>query len=325
MVATLTELAPLIFATKTKSGTFKCSMSYVRKFLDEHMNWVLRRATRAAQKLPADAEAQCRVSFLRQALSTLWYRIPPELRINIDQLQIILQALNERTYEYRGSRQVAIVGQEEKRAFTLLVGVAACGFALPFQAIWKGKSQASLPSQSSPGYHEAVAEIGMRFVVSKTDTYWSTQDTMQLYIEDIVVPYFNRKRRELGLPPDARCILQLDAWSVHRSQSFGQYMVTTWPWIIRDFVPGGCTGIWQPCDVGIQRFIKASIRRSQHEDIVAETTALLKSGVLPRDIRLDTTLATLRNRSVQWLVQAYHDINDARIIKKVCLTRMVLS
>ena len=91
---------------------------------------------------------------------------------------------------------------------------------------------------------------------------------------------------------------------------------TTWikashPYIIRDYVPG-CTGIFQPCDVGIQRLFRLDIRRAQHEDMdhmVHDTVRQLEAGVLPTHIKLDINTGHLRERSVRWLVEAYPAIN----------------
>lgn len=81
------------------------------------------------------------------------------------------------------------------------------------------------------------------------------------------------------------------------------------------YVPGNCTGVWQPLDVGIQRVLKQSMGRSAHKDIVDETMAYLDSGITT--FKLDTTLGTLCNRSVAWLLNAYHDINNKELITKV--------
>ncbi|KAI0682318.1 hypothetical protein BC835DRAFT_1228004, partial [Cytidiella melzeri] len=138
MVAHIQHTSPALFAVKTKVGTFLCSIRYVQSFLRNHMRWSIRKATRAAQKIPLDAEAKCRASFLRQALSIRNHQIYPELRVNIDQTQVVLQDTGNRTYDTIGSTQVQVVGKEEKRAFTVLLGVSASGEVLPFQAVWKG-------------------------------------------------------------------------------------------------------------------------------------------------------------------------------------------
>jgi hypothetical protein len=74
----------------------------------------------------------------------------------------------------------------------------------------------------------------------------------------------------------------------------------TYPWIILDYVPGGLTGLWQVCDVGIQRPFKQALRQAQLEDVVTETMSHLQDGVDPSAIRLDVTIGTLRDRSPRW-------------------------
>ncbi|KAG2344250.1 hypothetical protein BDR05DRAFT_882745 [Suillus weaverae] len=42
------------------------------------------------------------------------------------------------------------------------------------------------------------------------------------------------------------------------------------PTIILNYVPGGCTGLFQPCDVRIQHLFKHSLKHSYHSDVVQE-------------------------------------------------------
>ena len=87
--------------------------------------------------------------------------------------------------------------------------------------------------------------------------------------------------------------------------------------IIVSFVPANLTGLAQPLDVGIQRVLKQSLKRSAHKDIVNETTRHLESGKPSTSFKLDTTLGTLQDWAVGWMVQAYDDINNESLIKKV--------
>ncbi|KAF8187559.1 hypothetical protein K438DRAFT_1595277, partial [Mycena galopus ATCC 62051] len=86
------------------------------------------------------------------------------------------------------------------------------------------------------------------------------------------------------------------------------------------FIPGGCTGVWQPLDVGIQRLLKLSIKRSAHRDVVDEALQQIKADTPPHAIKLDTTVTTLRDRSVGWVVQAILDLSDSTTITQVTLT-----
>ncbi|KAF8220800.1 hypothetical protein L208DRAFT_1331743, partial [Tricholoma matsutake] len=68
---------------------------------------------------------------------------------------------------------------------------------------------------------------------------------------------------------------------------------TIHPTIILNFIPGGCTGVAQPCDVGIQWPWKLSIKRSYHEDIISEI--LDKAQTKDEPITLDSQLPMLRD------------------------------
>jgi len=68
----------------------------------------------------------------------------------------------------------------------------------------------------------------------------------------------------------------------------------------------------------IHCLFKLAVKRSQHADIVNEALALLqRSQGVPSALRLDTTLPTLRERSVQWLLDGYRAINKPEIVKQV--------
>ena len=154
------------------------------------------------------------------------------------------------TFEVVGSTQVPALGEEEKRAFTLMVGVSGCGDLLAFQSIFQGKTDQSTPSKDAYLRTEAD-KLGFIFEHSGTRTYWSNLKTMKSWVMNVLEPYWRSKMVELNVP-NQECILQLDVWKVHRSREFTGWMAEHYPWIILEFVPAGCTGIWQPCDVGIQ-------------------------------------------------------------------------
>jgi hypothetical protein len=117
--------------------------------------------------------------------------------------------------------------------------------------------------------------------------------------------------------PLQECVLQLDIWSVHHSQEFTSWMKAEYPWIILKFVPGGCTGLWQLCDVGIQWTLKLSIKRHQQADLIDEVRIQFENGVSPSDVKFDLMLGCLRDRAVGWMVSAYHEVNKPEIILQV--------
>ena len=172
----------------------------------------------------------------------------------------------------------------------------------------------SCPTANASLYDEAE-QLKFRMLPSKSGNYWSTHETMQDLVNEIIAPYFDTTKAELGLDDNQLSIWKIDCWSVHKSDRFLSWMKINHPNIYVSFVPGGCTGVWQPLDVGIQRVMKLSMRRSAHRDVVKEVQDQLTKGVT--DIKVDTTVGTLRDRSVRWVVNAIHDLDRPDFILKV--------
>ncbi|TFY77878.1 hypothetical protein EWM64_g6135 [Hericium alpestre] len=218
MICMIKVNTPDIFLKAAKDGSFfRCSDSFVRKFLRLN-HWSRRKPTKAAQKLPDDVQDQCRKSFFRQVLTIRNDGVKAYLRANSDQTQSPYAQGTGSTWNESGVKQVAVVGAEEKRAFTLMVGVTASGYVLPFQAIYKGKTILSLPvkAKSDRNSWTRAHELDFCFEPSGTETYWSTITTMKSYVDNILAPYFTRARADHGDPLDQTAIWRIDAWSVHR-------------------------------------------------------------------------------------------------------------
>ncbi|THU98939.1 hypothetical protein K435DRAFT_659941, partial [Dendrothele bispora CBS 962.96] len=93
----------------------------------------------------------------------------------------------------------------------------------------------------------------------------------------------------------------IDCWSVHHSKEFLTWMKVTHPSIIILFVPGSCTGLFQPLDVGIQQILKLSIKRIAHRDVVEEVLQSLKKQKDKETstlVKIDVLMPTLRDRSL---------------------------
>jgi hypothetical protein len=329
MISMIETHAPQIFTRVANDGSrFQCSESFVRSYLHKH-NWSMRRATKAAQKVPANAEKQCEESFFRQAKAIRDDGIPAALRVNSDQTNVQIVPGTNETWNEAGQKQVAVIGKDDKRAFTVMNGISASGIVLPLQAIYAGKTATVLPKctpENALAWDDIKKTGAVHFDWSGNDGYWSTMRTMKIYVNDILVPYFTAEKEKLGLPKNQLCIWQIDCWSVHRSEEFRVWMATEHPNIQLEFVPGGCTGIWQACDVGIQRVFKHALRWAARADMIAEALSGLQDDTLSNisAIHLTKSLPVIRNRSVRWLNKAYNAVNDPVFVKKVCVLRSFL-
>ena len=199
------------------------------------------------------------------------------------------------TWAQTGSKQVAVVGMDEKQAFTLLVSVATDRTILPYQAIFQCKTKLSLLAMSLPNYDDAM-KARFKFEFSGMKTYWSNQKAMHTFVNNILTPYFTRRKVELRLPIEQESLWQIDVWSIHHSKEFCNWMHIRHLNVIIDFVPEGCTGVHQPCDVGIQQPLKLLTRKSYHENIVNDFLKKLDKG--NPTLSLNDSLGVICNQSV---------------------------
>ena len=238
MLGIITAKAPAIFevtVTRKVYGKyiwdhFQCRDSFVKKFLKEEMGWSLRRATRPGKKTPENIEQVLTDAALHLTSTISEFGVLKFLIVNSDQTGVLYSAGGEETYDKIGSKQVEVIGMDEKRSFTLMVGISMSGEVLPFQVVYAGKTNRSLPTNSAPDYTKATKELGFLFESSGNESHWSTMKTMESYVTQILAPYFESHRQQHGLPTQL-CIWQIDCWSVCRSLEFHTWMRIHYPWI----------------------------------------------------------------------------------------------
>ncbi|KAL1943445.1 hypothetical protein VTO73DRAFT_4520 [Trametes versicolor] len=285
--------APQLLAPGSR---FTLSSSWVHRFIQDVLNWSSRKSTRAARKVPPNGADLCELTFLRIAFAIRFHNIKPSMIVNADQAGVLLMPSGKQTYEVKGSKDVPVHAHDEKRQMTIVVASSLDGKMLPFQSVWGGSSDTSLPSKSAPRRSEAD-DIG--FVYAHGDTrHWSSRDTTKKWILEVLNPFLERQCAEAKppLPDNEKALLLIDVWPVHIAKKspddFLPWIKATHKNIIVIFVPGGY-------------FLVGSATRKLIADEKAD------------EILLPTDLPTLRNASIAWLVDAYWYLQERPdIIKK---------
>ena len=77
-----------------------------------------------------------------------------------------------------------------------------------------------------------------------------------------------------------------------------------------------CTGVHQPCDVGIQQPPKLSTRKSCHKDIINNFLKELDKG--NPMLSLNDSLGVICDQSMRWMWNAYQALDNKELVKKVC-------
>ncbi|KAI5449041.1 hypothetical protein NCC49_005652 [Naganishia albida] len=196
------RMVPNLFDEKK----FVLSQSFVTHYLKKELDWTYRVATNAAKKTPENAERLCTDAILRISRVTRDFAVPPALVINGDQTGVNLFPAENKTYAKRGSKQVPILAEDDKRHITLIITSSMDGKLFSFQAIFKGKTEASLPGKNE---RKAAENMGMKFEPGG-DKHWANLETTKKWVEEIVISYIKQVKLEQGLSDKRYTILYID-------------------------------------------------------------------------------------------------------------------
>ena len=285
----LSEAGGSIHITKTWAVSFLKRLGYVK-----------RKGTKAARKLPVDFEHQ-KSEFHRIINETVTkYQVPPQLIFNFDQTGLKIVPVSNWTLEMEGSKQVDIIGLEDKREITGLLGSTSDGCLLPPQILYQGKTDQCHAKYPFPSDWD----------VFHTESHWSNEQSMVRYIETVLVPYTDKVKEELDLPIRQQSIAIFDVFRAHRCQEVLDALSKAR--IQHVFVPAGCTGELQPMDLSVNGELKAAMKNeftNWYADMVAED--LKDSSTINK---VDLRLSVLKPLHAKWLSKVFHDLKSKKDI-----------
>ena len=115
--------------------------------------------------------------------------IPPDLVINFDQTAVHYVPVDNWTKAKEGSKRVEIIGKDDKRHNTSVLGGTISGDFLPLQLVYKGTTKCCLPSFKFPNDQD----------INYSCNHWCNEKTMLDYVHKILFPYCAKKWSELAL------------------------------------------------------------------------------------------------------------------------------
>jgi len=226
------------------------------------------------------------------------------LIINMDQTGVHLVPSARWTYEKVNSDSVAVIGAEDKRQITACIASSLDGELLPMQLIFEGKTDRSLPAATA-------AAIAARVDRTHSDNHWSSQQTMQRYIAQVIMPHAERSIQLHQLHADAKIILILDVWAVHKSEEFRRFLRTHHPRIHLVFVPPNCTSKLQVADVALQRPFKYGISSRFNQWAAEQIAAQIAAGSVTGVANL-LKMGVLKPLVLQWCVESWNDLKERK-------------
>jgi hypothetical protein len=214
----------------------------------------------------------------------------------MDQTGVNLVSASSWTYEIVGSRDVAVVGAEDKRQITACVAGSLRGDLLPLQLIFQGKTERSLPTATA-------ASAAARVDITHSANHWSSQETMQRWVEKVLLPHSERMIELHALNSNAHMLLLIDCWSVHKSAEFRDWLKKQHPRIHLVYVPANCTSRLQLCDVALQRPFKSCIKQSFNDWAATAIAAQIKCGEV-------TGITEQKPLVLQWCIDSWKGLRE---------------
>jgi hypothetical protein len=96
--------------------------------------------------------------------------------------------VGERTWEKRWSKDVGVFGGDDKRSIIECVSSFANGALLPLQLIFQGTIKTVLRKN-----HGTQIGLSHGFHFTMTNDHWSNLESMQEFVNFILVPYLNNE------------------------------------------------------------------------------------------------------------------------------------
>lgn len=192
----------------------------------------------------------------------------------------------------KGSKQVPLVGIDDKREITALLAINMAGHMLPPQIIYSGTTEKCHPSTVFPPEWD----------IYHTKNHWSNSDSMDRYLDKIIFPYIAKKRQELGLSSDQKAICIFDVFAAQRTQDFLKKLRDHN--VLPIFVPASCTSELQPLDLTVNDQLKVLLKSKfslWYSEQVMQGLHTSKGGPLGK---VSLNLSVLKPLNSQWLIDS---------------------
>ncbi len=231
---------------REKSFTARCSC--VRRFMRAH-SFAYRMGTHTSQRPPAEVEGEASdfMRFVRVIVSG--GNRDRRFIINMDQTPVFFSMSSKRTYEVIGKKTIHIrTSTNDTKRVTVAVTITADGTLLPSTLIFKGKPDGRIAKKEFPS---GVYPDGHFYKCQ--DNAWMDEDMMIAWVNDVLAPYV------ATAPDHVVPILILDMYRCHMMPSVVQMIQELGVEV--QHIPGGCTSLCQPVDVGFNKPFKDRMRR----------------------------------------------------------------
>jgi hypothetical protein len=168
--------------------------------------------------------------------------------LNMDQTPLPFSLGKRRTLSLQGERTVTVrQSGNEKMRCTVSLTVAADGSRLKPMMIFKGERNGRIAVRELPS-----SEFSSDLVLACQPNAYQDSENLLTWVDGVLVPHLQEKAA--GTP----VVLFLDEFSAHSTAEFLSKLESIG--VQLKLIPGGCTWLVQPVDVGIGKPFKDRVR-----------------------------------------------------------------
>ncbi len=230
------------FQLKTTVAQYKVCQRWVKR-----VGLVHRVGTRESQKRQeeVDSEAKEWVHGIRKKLQQPCYSL--DYTLNMDQTCVRFSLHNTRSLDVKGKRTIYLrKAKGDTKRMTAAFTVTASGRQLQPCIVFKGEAEGRIVKKEFPTYVQGPLYL------CQTKA-WMDERCMLAWIEKILRPYVETA------PENIIPIIFLDSYRCHMMGSVVRAIEALGCEV--QIIPGGCTCVVQPVDVGYNKPLKVRVKR----------------------------------------------------------------
>ena len=168
------------------------------------------------------------------------------------------------------------------------------GEFLPPQLIYQGKTSRCLPCVEFPDEWHITYSIN----------HWSNEDTMKEYVEHILLPYIDGKRKSLNLANDFPALVLFDNFKAQCTTAVLTLLDQNNINVV--LIPPNCTDHLQPLDISVNKAVKDKLRGLFQSWYAGEIYSRHKEQKQQESV--DLRMSVVKPLSATWMISTFNYI-----------------
>ena len=285
-----------ITALRSHGGHIEITKTWAESLL-KRMGYVKRKGCNAGKVSPLHFTEIKDIFLADIQAEILMNDIPDELIVNWDQTGIQLVPTGDWTMHRAGEKIVPINNSDDKQQITAVLSASMAGEYLAPQLLFQGKTERC---------HTKV-DFPKGWDVWHSENNWSNEDTMKRYIERIVIPFVDLKRKELMLAKSHPALVLFDCFRGQTTDAIELMLKESH--IVSVLIPPNFTDKLQPMDVSINKPVKHGMRTRFQTWYASEVQKQLKE--VPVDnVKVSVTASVVKPLSARWIISTWQEIEQ---------------